>query len=56
MKQMDEIILTKAQQELELEAKKKVDLKQKVLKIKQQQDEMLVKAQEQKHKTFKAMR
>ena len=53
---MDEIILTKAQKELEQEAKKKEDLKQKVFMQKQLQDEMLEKAQEQKHKKFKVTR
>lgn len=39
-------MLTKAQKELEMEAKKKEDLKQKVFKQKIFQDEMLTKAQE----------
>ena len=49
---MDEFILSKAQEELDMEKKRKEDMKHKIFNQKILQDEMLVKAQEQKHRTF----
>lgn len=53
---MDNMILSKAQEELDIEKKKKEDLKAKILNQKILQDEMLEKAQAQKHHTFQAQR